>query len=202
MQPLTVDELRAVAFSAWQTLHQEKRDLDAYVLAARCVIAAADHLATGTSGDSRQGYLTFVRNMTFNISSACWPGWEDAHEAISPEHLAMALMLCRRNLELADTLNSPPAQRANGYWMLGAHLLANHLYDDAIEAFESAREAGRQADSKEGALMAEGWIVAARILGGDDCHEELDRLVEQLKRLGEDGDFYASQYGPALQRLA
>jgi hypothetical protein len=204
MQPLTVDELRSVAFAAWKTLHQEQRDLDGYVLAARCVITGASHLASEAenSGESPEGYRTLVRNMTFNIASACWPGWEDAYDTVAPAHLALSLELCRLNIELSDALNSPPAQTGNGYWMLGAHLLANGSWNEAEQAFRTAAELGREAGAQDSALMAEGWILVTQTLAGHDRQAELDGLIEKLKSLGEDGEFYAGQYLPAIQRLA
>jgi hypothetical protein len=47
--------------------------------------------------------------------------------------------------------------------------------------------------------MAKGWMLVCDILAGDLSKQPaLDELIAELAALGEDGEFYASQYAPAL----
>lgn len=201
MNPMTVEELRLVALTAWRVLQTEKKDLDAYLVTARCVITSALALAE-TNPDEANNYKTLARNMSFNIASAAWPGWEDAHENITAEQLALALDMCNFNVEMSETLDAPPDRRANGFWISGAHLLANGKFAEAKAAFEKAAAFNDTAASEDGATMARGWIIVSDILAGEDRKKELDAISDKLKTMGEDGEFYASQYEPAIVRLS
>lgn len=60
-------------------------------------------------------------------------------------------------------------------------------------------EFSRQAESTDGAMMAQGWMLVCDVLSGDESKRaELERLRAELATLGEDGEFYASQFAPAL----
>jgi hypothetical protein len=196
MNDLSPEELRTVAFIAWKTLQTEKKDLASYVLTARCVMTAAEALAKVKQATE---YKTMVMRLAYNIASAAWPGWEDAHTNIPDDIRVLALEMCKLNVALSEELNLPPERKSAGQWMTGAHQLANSQYELARASFNAAAELGTQAGQKDGPLMAQGWVIVCDILAGKDGTSALDDIKQQLMALGEDGQFYASQYEPALK---
>lgn len=203
MNPLTPDELRAAGFVASKVFDKEKQDLDSYVLLARCVMDSALALAELHPAEA-EGYRSIAMNTSFNIAAACWPGWEDAHTDIAPEHRLLALELGALNVRLGRDLDAPPSRRFNGYWIYGVHQLANRDHESARNSFEAAGNCAELMESEENRLMAQGWILANNIvqLGGHKPDEDLLDVISKLEALGDDGAFYASQYAPALKRLS
>ncbi len=203
MEPLSPDELRAVGFMASTVFDKEKQDLDSYVLAARCVLDAAMALAELNPNDA-DGYRSIAMNTSFNVAAACWPGWDDAYAEISSGHRKLALELGALNVTLGRDLDAPPSRRFNGYWILGVHQMADRDHESARISFEAAENCANLMDSEENRQMAKGWIIANNQLqlGGTKPEGELLDVIDTLKSLGEDGEFYASQYAPALSRLS
>jgi len=203
MKPVTPDELRVAGFVASKTFEDEQKDLDTYVLMARCVFDAALALAE-QHPDEAAGYRSIAMNTSFNIAAACWPGWADAHADIDAEKLALALEMGEFNVRTGRDLDAPASRRFNGYWIHGVHQMASGDHEGARNSFEAAENCAELMDSDENRYMARGWLVANTILqlGGDAPDEELDGIVAKLKSLGEDGEFYAEQYAPALKNLS
>lgn len=201
--PLTPDELRNAGFIASKTFDGEKKDLGNYILMARCVFDAAMALAE-TRKDQADDYRSIAMNTSFNIAAACWPGWEDAHDHITDDQLALALEMSRFNVAVGKSLDAPLSRRFNGYWILGVHLLVAGHFREARQNFEAAANCAEASDSDENRYMAIGWTLASNILeeGGASPNEELAGVIERLRSLGEDGAFYAGQYAPALRNLA
>lgn len=202
MEALKVDELRAAAISASKVYRNEMKDIPAYVLMARTLFHAAQGLAAQYP-EQAVGYTNISVFTSFNIAAACWPGWEDASPDVTDEMLALSLEMCHYCVETAAALDMPPGRRSNGQWILGAHLLANGDYEGARASFTKGMEFSDQAGSADGKLMAQGWTLVCDILSGDtDKREELDHLSTELAAMGEDGEFYASQFEPAIKAFS
>lgn len=201
--PLSPDELRVAGIVASQTFDGEKKNLENYILMARCVFDAAVELSRNSETQA-DAYRSIAMNTSFNIAAACWPGWEDAHADISDEQLALALDMARFNVAVGKSLDAPLSRRFNGYWILGVHLLVAEAYGEARTNFEAAANCAEASDSDENRYMAIGWSLATGILasGGVSPNEELAGIIDRLRGLGEDGAFYAGQYAPALRNLA
>lgn len=202
MKPLTPDELRAAGFVASKTFDTERRDLDTYVLMARCVFDAALALAEQYPAEA-DGYRSIAMNTSFNIAAACWPGWAKAHADIGTDKLELARAMGEFNVRIGRDLDAPPSRRFNGYWIHGIHQMTSGDHEGARTSFEAAENCAELMDSDENRFMARGWMVANDILqrGGDEPDAELNDIVDKLKSLGEDGAFYADQYAPALKNL-
>jgi hypothetical protein len=146
--------------------------------------------------DQAVAYKSVALPTSYNIAAACWPGWEDAATDIPADKLTMALALCRFNVALGEELDIPPERRFNGQWILGAHLLVQASWNEARACFFNAASLGQSPDA---VTMAKGWMLVCDILAGDLSKQPaLDELIAELAALGEDGEFYASQYAPAL----
>ena len=179
-------------------------DLDSYVYLLKLVIQHALALAE-RHPDQAVEYRQTALAMTYNLATNTWIGWgADAVGTIASSHRQLGLQAARQNIELAEQLNLGPERRRNGYWVLGAHLLAAGDYAEAVAAFAASRDLSAEAEMIDGALMAQGWMYLAHLLAGEDeelQRAQLERLQEELRELGEDGAFYADQYAVALTAL-
>ena len=140
--------------------------------------------------------------MTYNLAADTWPGWGPGQAAaVTEAHRRLGLAAARQNVALAADLGLPPERRRNGYWILGAQLLANGDNAAATAAFAQSRDLAAEAESDSGRLMAQGWIHMAAILAGDDAQGELEAVTAKLREMGDEGAFYAGQYEAALLTL-
>ena len=179
-------------------------DLDGYVYLLKLVTQHALALAE-RHPDQAVEYRQAALAMTYNLATNTWIGWgTDAVGAIASSHRQLGLQAARKNIELAAQLNLGPKRRRNGYWVLGAHLLADGDHAEAVAAFATSRDLSAEAEMADGALMAQGWMYLAHLLAGEDeelQRAQLERLQEELRERGEDGAFYADQYAVALAAL-
>ena len=180
----------------------ERGGLDGYVYVLKLLIQHA-LLRAAQAPEAGEEYRRAAVVMTYNLAADTWPGWGPAQAALVAEaHRRLGLAAARQNVALAAELGLPPDRRRNGYWMLGAQLLANGDNGGATAAFAQSRDLAAEADSDSGRLMAQGWIHVAAILAGGDAQGELEAVAEKLREMGDDGVFYADQYEPALLALA
>ena len=170
-------------------------DLDSYVYLLKLVIQHTLNLA-----ERDPAYKTVAIPMTYNLAMNTWIGWGPGEVgAVTEDHQRLGLEAARKNIELAAEVGLGPERRRSGYWALGAHLLAAGEYAQAAEQFAESRVLGAQAGDDAAALMAQGWVHLANILGGEDETAQLVELQEALRGMGEDGAFYAGQYDTALE---
>lgn len=199
MKKPTPDSIRTAAFAAFKTFTREKNELDTYVVIGRAMIEACMSFAEKDPDKSAE-YKSVALPTSYNIAAACWPGWEDAPPDIPEELLDTALELCRFNIALGEELGIPPERRFNGQWILGVHLIAQGSYDEARACFANCENL---AQGDEARVMAKGWSLVCDILAGDaDKKAELEQLQKELASLGEDGEFFAGQYEPAIRRFS
>jgi len=146
---------------------------------------------------------TVAKGMSFNLASFTWPGWDEKGITVTETDLAAGLAAAKLNLKLVEALGKDPAQLSNSYWSLGAHHIARNTakdYDEAIEAFESAVEQARAANSKDGEFMNTGYAAMARILKGDQAQADFDASIKALKEMGtDDANFFAQQLEDVLK---
>ena len=176
--------------------------LDGYVYLLKLLIQHA-LLQAEQHPEAAEEYRRSAVPMLYNLAADTWPGWGAEHAAtIADAHLRLGLAAARQNVALAAEIGLPPDRRRNGYWILGAQLLANGDPEAAAAAFAQSRDFAAQAEIESGKLMAQGWIHVAAILAGDDAQDALEAVAEQLRETGDDGVFYADQYETALRALA
>ncbi len=135
--------------------------------------------------------------MATNAASFTWIGWEEPGVSISGEQMRHGLDFARYSVRQLHELNPTDAQLAFTYWFLGAHLIAEGSYAEALSVLVDAR----QYNSSDGGnpdyeTMLKGYIGLTRILLGDnDAGEsEFASAVGALEyRESEDAAFYAKQ---------
>ena len=169
-------------------------DVDSYVYLLKLVIQHTLNLA-----ERDPAYKAVAIPMTYNLAANTWIGWgPEEVGAVAESHRRLGLEAARKNVELAAEVGLPPERRRNGYWVLGAHLLAAGEYAEAAEQFATSSTLGKESGDDAAALMAQGWIHVANILGGADEEAELQAVQGALRGTGNDGVFYADQYATAL----
>ena len=190
--------LRTVNDMLAQAFNRGVDDLDSYVYLLKLAIQHALALAE-RHPDQAGDYKGVAVAMTYNLAANTWVGWGPGEVgAVGESHRRLGLQAARRNLELACELGLGPERRRNGYWVLGAQLLAAGDYRAAAQAFATSRDLGAQANLESAALMAQGWIHVANILAGGEETQQLAEVGAKLRGMGEDGVFYADQYPLAL----
>ena len=174
-------------------------DMDGYVYLQKVLVQHALNLADKDPEQALE-YKTAAIPLTYNLAANTWPGWGPKEaDAVRESHRKLGLAAARKNVALAAEVGLGPERRRNGYWILGAHQLAAGDHDAAAQSFNISAELARQAQDATAALMAQGWVHLAHILDGADETPQLDAVREELRRLGDDGEFYANQYAAARQ---
>ena len=151
----------------------------------------------GKDDDAARKLRFAAKRMATNAASFTWIGWEEPGVAISTEQMRLGLAFARYSVRQLHELDPTDAQLAFSYWFLGAHLIAEVSYEEALSVLVDAR----QYNSSDGGnpdyqTMLEGYIGLTRILSGDnDAGEsEFGSAVSTLEsRDGEDAAFYAKQ---------
>ena len=202
--PLSAKELRGANYAATQTLRggetiYKGKQLGAYLLLARSVFESAiEGAARSESEEDRNAYLLAAKMTAFNIASFTWPGWNEGE--IEEKDREVGFQFSRVHMNIAEQLDLPPEKRARALWIGAAHELAVKNYAAARSLFTRAKVLGEENNSKETALMNQGWLLVIDILQGDiEAGSELKKLQERITKLGEDGKFYAGQYDDALK---
>lgn len=137
-----------------------------------------------------------AKRMATNAASFTWPGWDEAGVTISPEQMRQGLAFARYSMRQLHELDPTDAQLGFSYWFLGAQLLANETYGEALYIFGEAREYDRRAGNADSALMNSGYIGLTRILDGEAQagEAEFNAAVKDLRaRNNEDATFFAEQ---------
>jgi hypothetical protein len=138
-----------------------------------------------------------AKAMASNIASFSWPGWDEKGITITPQQMRLGLEAAKFAMRIAIEQKYGPGKLSFSYWTLGAQLMANRKYEEAAQAFTSAREnAEKQGTNAAGAAMSSGYVGLVKILAGDaEAGETL--FAESLKALekigNKDAQFYAKQ---------
>lgn len=196
----TPESLRLASYLLGRDIDR-KRNLDAYAYLAKLLLQHALALAE-RHPDQASEYQAAAIPLAYNLAANTWPGWgaEEVGEVLE-HHLRLGLQAAWKNVELSEAADLNPARRSNGYWILGAQLLAAADFDAAKEAFATSRDYAKEAGEKDSEHMAQGWIHATAILSTSDEWEQLEAVKETLQNLGGDGPFFADQYDTALRAL-
>jgi hypothetical protein len=172
--------------------------LYSYVHSSRMLIQYALVQAEGDpNGDE---YRKSIIPVTYNLAADTWTGWEDANSA-AEDHRALGFEAAKLNVELRESLGQAGTKLGIGYWILGAHLITDNRFSEALVSFSKCRDLADEDGNEVSAAMAQGWIHVANILSGKDESRELGATKERLTELGKDGRFYASQFDPAISNV-
>ena len=193
--------LRTASYLLARRFNRGVDDVDGYVYLLKLLCGQALRLAE-QHPDAAADYQEAAVVLTYNLAADTWPGWGPGQVGpVTHAHRRLGLAAARRNVALAAELRLPPSRRRNGYWILGAQLLADGDAAAAAEAFAESRDLAVAAGSNAGRLMAQGWLHVSAILAGKNERAELDAIVDQLREQGQEGRFYADQYQTALDML-
>jgi hypothetical protein len=189
-----------------QWLYNEQKNVAGMIALSRAGIqyglTEADRCATDQP-DLANSLRGSAKALAFNLASNTWPGWND--EGITPTESdrRVGLDAARLNLRLAIELKRDHLPLCNAHWILGAHHLADGHYDDARDAFETAADHARQANSAEFEAMTNGYAAMASILQhpeNSELRRPLDENVAILRRLdNDDSRFFADQLESVLR---
>ncbi|MDE2815743.1 MAG: hypothetical protein OXM03_10335 [Chloroflexota bacterium] len=160
-----------------------------------CLAAA---LALDAKDDAAAREVRFAaKRMATNVASFTWPGWDEPGIAITPEQRRQGLMFARYSVRQLHELDPTAAQLAFTYWYLGAHLMADRQYAEALSVFAAALAYNREhGTDPEGRLMLEGYVGLTKQLAGQrECGEiAFQSAVAALEASdSEDAQFYAAQ---------
>lgn len=180
-------ELKAAARQVRQTLYWGEKDLATYVTVVKHLLDTA--LANALNdGENAPAFAERVIGLSYDLASFTWPGWNESGIEVTQELQAVGLVAARLNVKFAEQYNAPAAIRHNGYWMLGAHLLANKEPAAAKEAWMQALKFRLHDDG----LGIRTWMLLADVVGGEDS-EGLDENLVKLDARGAKGAQVAEQ---------
>ena len=189
--------LRTASYLLARRFNRGVDDVDGYVYLLKLLCGQALRLAE-QHPDAAADYQEAAAVLTYNLAADTWPGWGPGQVGpVTHAHRRLGLAAARRNVALAAELRLPPSRR-NGYWILGAQLLADGDAAAAAEAFAESRDLAATAGNDAGRLMAQGWLHVSAILAGRNERADLAAIVDKLREQGQEGRFYADQYQTAL----
>ncbi len=151
----------------------------------------------GIEDDAAREFRFAAKKMATNAASFTWIGWEEPDVEISADQTRQGLAFARYSVRQLRELDPTDAQLAFTCWFLGAHLIADGSYAEALSVFGAARDHSASDDGNpDQATMLDGYIGLTKILSGDNDtgESEFDTAVAVLQsRDSEDAAFYAKQ---------
>ena len=200
---LTVKELGTANYIASQLFHHgtgtiPKHDLASYLLIARAVWEAAmSAVEQGTDAEDRADYSKIAYMTAYDIAANCWPGWSEEGAGVTDEQRELGAGFARVHLQIVSKLDV--SAEANAYWINAVHELAAGDHEAAKRMFSTCADRAASAGAGDVEEMAVGWIALVEVLQGvKGAEDELEASRRRLIEMGNDGRFYADQYGPAL----
>ena len=187
--------LRAANYILSKTFERGAKDMDAYTYLAKLLLQHTLNLAERHPAEARD-YKRAALPIAYNLAANTWPGWGDV-QVVRDHHRRLGLEAARLDVRLSADVAPTAQRRVNSQWILGAHLIADGAYADAVAAFETGRTLAMEADLEQSATVAQGWIHLANTLAGKDETEAVAVIEAKLIEQGGDGPFFATQYATA-----
>lgn len=191
----TPESLRAANYILSKTFDRGAKDMDAYTYLAKLLLQHTLNLAERHPAEARE-YKRAALPIAYNLAANTWPGWGTG-QVVRNHHRRLGLEAARLDVRLAAGAAPTPQRRVNSQWILGAHLIADGAYADAVAAFETGRALAVEANLEQSATVAQGWIHLANTLAGKDETQALAAIEAKLIEQGGDGPFFAAQYATA-----
>ncbi len=146
-----------------------------------------------------------AQELSFDMASFSWPGWEEQGITIEAADLADGLDFARLDLRLVQEMKYPPTKHANAHWIVGAQLLAAGRHSEARTAFDASHANAKKAENATKEWMAAGYSALAEHLADREhsgAQERFNQALKQLESLGnDDATFYAGQLRSVLKLL-
>jgi hypothetical protein len=192
-------DLVAVSQERIKTLRRAG-DLAALLAGAKGVADEIEHRVGKRRDEAAREALTAARRFTFNAAADCWPGWAVSDKSPDMQILLAARELARRSAALTQELDLGPLQEGTGIWLVGAFDLALGRHDDAVKAFDAARERYTEGKAPGLVLLTEGYMAIVWRVAGKAGGEELGEIVAKIKKGGfEDGEEWVQQLNAAMR---
>jgi tetratricopeptide (TPR) repeat protein len=159
-------------------------------------LALASRLDSDDPGKAKNARFA-AKRMATNIASFTWSGWNESDLVLTTNQMQQGLKYARYSIRQLTELEPTSGQLSFSLWFLGAQLMSNNEYKEAIEVFEQAR-AYTLADNKDDDSlgMLDGYIGLSKLLNGDKENGE-SQFKAALKVLeekdNEDTRFYIEQ---------
>ena len=194
----TPESIRAANYILSKTFDRGVKDMDAYTYLAKLLLQHALNLAERHPAQAVD-YKRAALPIAYNLAANTWPGWgtSDGSVPVEDHHRRLGLEAARVDVRLAAEVAPTARRRFNSHWILGAHLIADGAYGDAVAAFETGQAIAAEANLDLSVTVAQGWIHLANTLGGTDERDALALVEAKLIEQGGDGPFFARQYAAA-----
>jgi len=194
--------------SAYESLiadaHHKAKSTEQVIHFGHAGVNYAFAMASITSDETQsKGYMIAAKRMATNVASFTWPAWQEPGITVMPQQCRDGLQFARMSVRLAAELELPVDKQSFTGWFLGAQLIANGLYDEAITSLAATRVFAQQTDNAESIAMLDGYAAMAVILKHKDTTEvpeagdatrTFDAAVAKLNVIdNEDAAFYAKQ---------
>ena len=147
-----------------------------------CLASASGH--DGIDDNLARARRFAAKRMATNAASFTWIGWDEPGVKISPDQMRQGIEFARYSVRQLHELDPTDAQLAFTYWFLGAHLIAEGSYDEALKVFAKTKEfSDSEGGNPDYQAMIEGYIGLNKILSGDDDpgDEEFKSAVSALE---------------------
>jgi tetratricopeptide (TPR) repeat protein len=181
----------------------KERSLSNTVMIARAGLdycrSKADETA-GSSPDTSHDLKGVAKMISYNLASFTWPGWDEKGIVVGRDDIVTGLEAARLNLRLVEELKDDDLSFSNAYWIVGAQLIAVQKYDEAIEAFKSAKKYAESAGARLNQLLCDGYIGVTMITSGQkEGQKVLDQAESELNEIGsDDAKFFIKQFHSVL----
>ena len=136
-----------------------------------------------------------AKTLAYDLSSFCWPGWNEAGITIPGVHLSIGQDLARINLRLANQLGMANVTLSRAYWLIGAPYLGIKQYERARRSFVEGAKYSAGSDTVEAELLIRGYIYLADLLKNPEnkkLRAEYAAVLEELKQTQE-GAYFGEQ---------
>lgn len=176
-------------------LYWENRNLAAALAIGRAGVQYGIVAANRVGGEAAGELHSQSKALAYDISSFCWPGWDEAGIEIDDTELVLGQDLAKTNLRLAITLNKGNLPLSRAYWLVGAHHLAGRQYEAARRAFVLAVQFAIAAEARDQEVMLRGYIYLSDLLidpGNSALLTEFDFVLQELDTSRE-GAKYSAQ---------
>jgi len=179
-------------------LYWQSKNLSAALLIGRAGIQFGLTEARRVAGhDQALAYLLSSRAkmLAYNLSSFCWPGWQESGIDIPKVYLTLGQDLAKINMRLAVELHKGDLPMSRAWWLIGVHHLAIGQYERARRAFVEGTRFAIAAHTRESELLLRGYVYLSDMLkqpNDERLVSEFRFVLAELEK-SQEGRFFGEQ---------
>jgi hypothetical protein len=179
-------------------LYRERKDVTAMIAAGEAGVKFCLEAAEGATDEILAKDLkTSAKTIAYNTAANCWPGWGDEGVVIEPGDLKSGLALACLSHTLVRDLGLGHEAIGKAHWLVGALMLADRQFVDAIGEFQQAENAFQASGDASCVLLVRGYAAMARRFDSAPGPAADRALADTLDALRQDGSkqaiFFANQ---------